>query len=77
MSGLSLRTGLSVGGSYTPLTPASGMPPSASSTIAQQAYGISGSGGTDVGPRTAALGTVSVGLISIGVLVYLWWSLPR
>lgn len=83
MSGLTLRTGVSAGissgsGSYTPLTPASASPPTATSgTIAQAAYGISGGGGSDIGPRTAAVGSVAIGIASLALLVYLWWSLPR
>ena len=78
MSGLSLRTGLSAGASYTPMTPASAQPStSGSMTIAQKAYGIQGSGVADSGPATAGFGSVTVGIVAIAALVYLWWSLPR
>lgn len=77
MSGLSLRTGFSAGGSYTPMTPASAVPSTAHATIAQRAYGISGSGGTDGGDAFPAIGSVGVGVIALAGLVYLWWSLPR
>jgi hypothetical protein len=44
-------------------------------TIAQRAYGITSS--PQAGPRTAHYGVVGSGLISIGILVFIWWSLPR
>lgn len=73
MAGLNLTTGLRVGGSYTPVTPANS--PTAPRTIAEQAYGIgSGSGN---GPRTAALGTVSIGMVAVAAMLFIWWSLPR
>ena len=76
MSGLSLRTGLNVGGSYTPMTPASAMPPSSGGgTIGQKAYGISGAG--DSSSSIAGTGSVSVGIIAVIALLYFWWSLPR
>lgn len=74
--GLSLNMGAGVRGSYTPLTPASAMTPSSSSSIASKAYGVSGSGQA-VGPKTAGLGSVGVGMLSIGLMVFIWWSLPR
>jgi hypothetical protein len=77
MPGMSLKTGLQVGGSYTPLTPASSMSPSSRSTIAQQAYGIAGAGVGGVGPRTAAYGSVGIGMAAVAALTFLWWSLPR
>lgn len=77
MSGMSLRTGFSAGASYTPMTPASAVPTTAHATIAQRAYGISGSGGNDGGPARAAITSVGVGVIALSALVYLWWSLPR
>lgn len=75
-AGASIRGGAGLGnGSYTPLTPASAMPSTAS--IAQQAYGISGSGDASWNPNISSWGSVGVGVLSIGILVYLWWSLPR
>jgi hypothetical protein len=44
-------------------------------TIAQRAYGITAS--PQAGPRTAHYGTVLSGIVSIGLLVFIWWSLPR
>jgi len=78
-AGLSLRTGFSAGGNvgtYTPMTPASATPSTASQTIAQRAYGISGSG-TSPGDGVAAIGSVGVGVIALAALVYLYLSLPR
>lgn len=83
MPGMSLSTGLKIGGSYggggsyTPLTPASATSPSARPSIAQQAYGISGSGTGNTGPRTAVMGSVGMGVAASIALVFLWWSLPR
>jgi hypothetical protein len=77
---MNLRTGFSgrigVGtGNYTPTTPAAAMSPTA--PIAQQAYGISGSG-TDAGNDNIAwMGSVAVGAVAALALIYLWWSLPR
>lgn len=77
MSGLSLRTGISAGGSYTPMTPASALPPSASgATIGQKAYGVSGAGDAS-NPAIAGYGSVSVGVVALIAMIYFWWSLPR
>lgn len=76
MPGLSLRTGIQAGANYSPMTPASANPSTASASIGQKAYGINGSG-TGIGPRTAAYGGVGVGVACVGLLVYLWYSLPR
>jgi hypothetical protein len=78
MAGLSLSTSLRAGGTYTPMTPASAMTPSASrTTIGQAAYGVSGTGADVGGPRTAGYGTVAAGIVSMLILGFLWWSLPR
>jgi len=76
MSGLSLSTGAGVraGGSYTPMTPASSTSASAG-TIGQRAYGISGTGVSNQS-MVAGAGSVCVGAIALGALIYLW-SLPR
>lgn len=76
MAGLSLSTGIRAGANYSPMTPAAATPPTARNTIAQAAYGINGSG-ANYGPRTAGYGSVGVGLVSIGLLIFIWWSLPR
>jgi len=74
-AGLSLRTGVS--GSYTPMTPASAQP-STSGTIAQKAYGITGTGTpNDGGSPIAGYGSMGVGVLALVGLIYLWWSLPR
>lgn len=44
-------------------------------TIGQKGFGIVAGG--DDGPRTAALGCIGAGVISLGLLVFVWWSLPR
>lgn len=80
-AGLSLNAGARGGlafaptnGSYGPLTPASASSPTA--PIAQQAYGINGSGGK-YNAGVTAWGSVGIGALSIAALIYLWWSLPR
>jgi hypothetical protein len=81
MPGLSLRTGINIGstgGSYTPMTPAAANSPTSNAgSIAQAAYGISGSGGAANGTVVPAYGSITIGVISLAALVYLWWSLPR
>jgi len=82
--GLSLRTGINAGASYTPsgsgsgaMTPPSAQPSTAGRlSIAQQAYGISGTGMSNIS-ALPAVGSVSVGIAALIGLVYLWWSLPR
>ena len=83
MPGLMLRTGVNAGfgggsGTYTPMTPASASSSTANAgSISQAAYGISGTGGTTIGRTLPAYGSISVGLVCIAALGYLWWSLPR
>lgn len=77
MSGLSLNTGFRVNGAYTPMTPASAQAStSMGSTVGQRAYGISGTG---ISPnnKVPGYGSVLVGAISLGILVYLWFTLPE
>lgn len=81
MAGLSLRSGVQVGGSYTPMSPAAAGNPSghgmgSSKTIAERAYGISGTGGPSTS-NVAAAGSVGLGIFATVALLYLWWSLPR
>ena len=86
MAGLTLRTGVSGAanaklaagtGNYAPMTPAAANAPSAgTTTIGQMAYGISGDG-TTPGGRCAGIGSTIVGAISVAVLWYIWYSLPR
>lgn len=77
-AGLSLRTGISAGGSYnqSPMTPAGARTPSAN-TISQQAYGISGTGVSNDSGNVPGYGSCAVGFLAIAALVYMWWSLPR
>lgn len=75
MSGLSLNVGAYGGG-----IPQGAMPVAAnnpSSTISQKAFGVYSQQSGATGPRTAGLGTVALGILGAGVLVFLWWSLPR
>jgi hypothetical protein len=75
-AGLSLRTGVS--GTYSPMTPASASPSTSNSTIAQKAYGITGTGApTDGGSPIAGYGSMAVGIAALAGLIYLWYSLPR
>lgn len=80
MAGLSLRTGVQVGASYAPMTPASGSSPAGrgmvSQTLTERAYGISGTGGPTAS-NVAAAGSVGLGVFATLALLYLWWSLPR
>jgi len=46
-----------------------------STTLAAQAFGITAS--PPDGPRTAHYGTVLGGVLAAGLLVFIWWSLPR
>lgn len=74
MAGLSMRMG-AFGGANT----GSGLMPNAanapSSTIAQRAYGIQA--GVTGQSRVPAYGSVGLGLLGAGILVWLWYSLPR
>lgn len=77
MAGLSLRTGVSAGANYTPMTPAAASIPSSSNgAIGQQAFGITGSG-VDTQRNIAGYGSVAVGAAALIAMVYIWWSLPR
>jgi hypothetical protein len=63
-----------IGGAMTPdATPAS--PQASGLTVGQKAFGITAGGG--VGPRTAAYGTIGSGVLCLGLMVFIWWSLPR
>ncbi|HEV2241810.1 MAG TPA: hypothetical protein VGR98_12270 [Streptosporangiaceae bacterium] len=44
-------------------------------TISQRAFGITQS--PQAGPRTAHYGSVGSLLLGIGILWFIWWSLPR
>jgi hypothetical protein len=61
-------------GAMTPTaTPAS--PQASGLTVGQKAFGITAGG--DVGPRTAAYGTIGGGALAVAALIFIWWSLPR
>ena len=50
--------------------------PQGPATAAQQAYGVQASGpGRKVSGHT--VGVLSTGTISLALLIYIWWSLPR
>lgn len=48
----------------------------AATTLATRAYGIT-AGPVAGGPRTAHWGAVGSGAVAIGLLWFIWWSLPR
>lgn len=63
---------------FTPAAQAAGSSGVASGqaqTISQRAFGITQS--PQAGPRTAHYGTVGSFLLSLGLLAFIWWSLPR
>jgi hypothetical protein len=82
-SGFSLGTRFSAGSVYQgpvamPAAQAagsSGVSQGSAQTIAQRAYGITAS--PQAGPKTAGYGVVGSGLLSLGILLFIWWSLPR
>lgn len=63
---------------FTPAAQAagsSGVANGQAQTISQRAYGITQS--PQAGPKTAHYGTVGGLLLSVGLLAFIWWSLPR
>lgn len=46
-------------------------------TAAQQGFGVQAAGGAGAKVSGHTVGVLSVGTISLVLLVYLWWSLPR
>lgn len=54
---------------------AAGASAQAPTTIGQKAFGIVA--GAPGGPRTAGIAIVSSGTIALGLLAFIWWSLPR
>lgn len=84
MSGLQLGTSafgrgtVYAGPVFTPAAQAAGSSGVASGqaqTISARAFGISQS--PQEGPRTAHYGTVGSLLLGVGLLAFIWWSLPR
>lgn len=76
MAGLSLDMGVNgnAQGNYSPMTPASASTPT-SSNDATKAFGIGSN--TDAGPATAGIGAVSTGAVALGLMLFIWYSLPR
>jgi len=75
VAGLSLSMG-AYGGQYAGTLPhAAGVSPGAP-TISQQAFGT-WSQNSAAGSPVAAVGVVTLGILGAGVLLWLWYSLPR
>jgi hypothetical protein len=79
MAGLSLNMGLqgqgAFGSGYAPAaTPDAAGTPTGPTTIGQKAFGIVTGGGRY---PYAHIGFVSVGVLSLGLLAWIYWSLPR
>lgn len=80
MAGMNLRTGATgsvvgslYGGYGGAAVPAASGVPEGPTTITQQAFGVPPAGGTSrVGLSAAAIGTAA-----LGILVFIWWALPR
>ena len=81
MAGLSLDAGLrgrgafqaSGGSGYTPMASSSPTRPTAASTMGVSTTGAAASGSR----RVAGPGAVAVGAISVGLLVFIYFSLPK
>lgn len=80
MSGLNLQTGLTgsvVGNLYgngsSAAAPTRTAVPEGPTTIAQAAYG----GGADGSGTNAGVHACVIGALSIALLVFMWWGLPR
>ena len=80
MAGLNLQTGLTgsaVGslynGSSSAAAPTRTAVPSGPMTVAQAAYGGPGDGGGAATGRHAVI----IGVIAAGILLFMWWGLPR
>jgi hypothetical protein len=41
----------------------------------QRAYGVVA--GAQSGPKTAGYGLITAGTVSLALLIFIWWSLPR
>ena len=83
MAGMSLNMGAFGSGSAAtdgyPMaaTPAAATAsPQGPTTIGQKAFGIV-TGSESSGPRTACVALCAGGLASIGLLAFIYWSLPR
>lgn len=82
MAGLSLQAGArgrgsfqasSGSGAYTPMASSSPTRPTAASTMGVSSTGAAAGGGR----RVAGPGAVGVGMVSIGLLVFIYFSLPK
>ena len=80
MSGAQFGTGLNasvVGGLYSgataPPTPSPHAYPEGNTTVTQAAYGVDSSDGV----TSAGLHCAWAGALAFGLLVFMWWSLPR
>jgi hypothetical protein len=69
--------GLNVGGfgAIGTAVPAPAAQPTYGSTVGQQAFGVFSS--QTAGPSRAGFGTVLLGASAAGLLVWIWWTLPR
>ena len=83
MAGLNLRGSAGVSaGTYAPWTPAAANSSTAGGvmgspqTISQMAYGVSGSGSTQVS-AIPSYGAVGAGIAAVVILAFIWYSLPR
>jgi hypothetical protein len=55
------------------------LPPSqgSASTITQMAYGVGSGADVSGGDKTAGFGTAAGAVLGIGLLCWLWWTLPH
>lgn len=72
--------GFGGGGTFTMAWPGTqgtnaGASPQGPATAAQAGFGVTAGDGAGLGAVTT--GVLSVGTIALGLLIYLWWSLPR
>lgn len=83
MAGLNLQTGLGLTGSAvgdlyngsSSVRPTRTALPEGPTTVAQSAYG-SGAGPAGSG-GSSGLHTLIIGGLALGLLVFMWWGLPR
>jgi hypothetical protein len=79
---LQLQTGLNgnasvfAGGFPGAAVPDAAGIPEGPRTIGQRSFGVTLGGGAG-GPATAGLGSTMIGAASLGLLIFIWWSLPR
>jgi hypothetical protein len=51
--------------------------PQGPQTAAQQGFGVQATGGANAKLTGHTVGVLSTGTIALGLLLYIWWSLPR